>query len=87
MSARLYTEAVVGRCAEACKFVKKEALAHVFSCDFCETFMNTFFIEFPPVAASVYLRNYIVSHHHLSFMTQTGIYFKLRLVIKLKRFS
>ena len=31
--------------AQACKFVKKEALAQVSSCDFCEVFKNTFFTE------------------------------------------
>ena len=30
---------------EACNFTKKESLAKVFSCGFCETFKNTFFIE------------------------------------------
>ena len=29
----------------ACKFIKKEALAQVFSCEFCELFKNTFFTE------------------------------------------
>ena len=28
--------------AEACNLIKKEALAHVFSCEFCEIFKNTF---------------------------------------------
>ena len=32
--------------------LKKEALAQVFSCDFCEIFKNTFFYQTPPVAAS-----------------------------------
>ena len=31
--------------AQACNFVKKEALAQVFSCDFCEVFNFTFFTE------------------------------------------
>ena len=30
---------------EACNFIKKEALAQVFSCEFCEIFKNTFFTE------------------------------------------
>ena len=29
----------------ACNFIKKEALAQVFSCEFCEIFKNTFFTE------------------------------------------
>ena len=27
--------------AEACNFIKKETLAHVFSCEFCEISKNT----------------------------------------------
>ena len=30
---------------EACNFIKKETLTHVFCCTFCEFFKNTFFIE------------------------------------------
>ena len=29
----------------ACNFIKKESLAHVFSCEFCEITKNTFFTE------------------------------------------
>ena len=28
-----------------CNFIKKETLAQVFSCEFCEIFKNTFFAE------------------------------------------
>ena len=38
---------------EACNFVKKESLAQVFSCDFCEISKNTFFYRTPLVAVSV----------------------------------
>ena len=31
--------------APACNFIKKETLAQVFSCEFCETSKNTFFTE------------------------------------------
>ena len=31
--------------AEACNFIKKETLAQMFSCDFCEISKNTFFTE------------------------------------------
>ena len=31
--------------AKACNFIKKETLAQVFSCKFCEIFKNTFFTE------------------------------------------
>ena len=29
----------------ACNFIKKETLAQVFLCEFCEIFKNTFFTE------------------------------------------
>ena len=38
-------------------FIKKEAVAQVFSCGFCEISKNTFFYRTPPVAASVIRRN------------------------------
>ena len=38
--------------AEACNFVKKETLAQVFSCEFCEISGNTFSYRIPPMAAS-----------------------------------
>ena len=37
----------------SCNFVKKEALAQVFSCEFCQIYQNTFSYRTPPVAASV----------------------------------
>ena len=39
--------------ASACNFIKKETLALVFSCEFCEIFKNTFFYRTHPVVASV----------------------------------
>ena len=36
---------------EACNFTKKETLAQVFSCEFCEISKNTFFYRTPLVAA------------------------------------
>ena len=39
--------------AEACNFIKKETLAQMFSCEFCEIAKNTFSYRTPPVAASV----------------------------------
>ena len=39
--------------AEPCSFIKKETLAQVFSCEFCEISKNTFSYRTPPVAASV----------------------------------
>ena len=35
----------------ACNFIKKEALAQVFSCEFCEISRNTFFYRTPLVVA------------------------------------
>ena len=35
-------------------FIKKETLAQVFSCEFCEISKNTFSHRTPPVAASEY---------------------------------
>ena len=38
-------------------FIKKETLAQVFYCQFCEISKNTFFYRTPPVAASVIRQN------------------------------
>ena len=49
------------RCSpEACKFFKKETLAQVFSCEFCEILKDTFFYRSPPVAA-YFLTSYRIS--------------------------
>ena len=50
-------EAVAQMCSvkkapQACNFIKKETLAQVFSCEFCEISKNTFFYRTPLVAAS-----------------------------------
>ena len=37
----------------SCNFIKKETLAQVFSCEFCEISKKTFFDRTPLVAASV----------------------------------
>ena len=41
--------------SQACSFIKKDALAQVFSCEFYEIFKNTFFHRTPLVATSVHL--------------------------------
>ena len=41
--------------ASAWNFIKKETLAQVFSCEFCEICKNTISYRTPPVAASVEL--------------------------------
>ena len=38
----------------ACNFIKKETLAQVFSCEFCEISKNTLFHRTPLVAASTH---------------------------------
>ena len=37
---------------QVCNFVKKETLAQLFSCKFCESIKNTFFYRTPLLAAS-----------------------------------
>ena len=39
--------------AKACNFIKKETLAQVFSCEFCEIFKNTFFTDYLQATPSV----------------------------------
>ena len=41
----LFFNNVAGLGSGACNFIKKEALAQVFSCEFCEISKNTFFTE------------------------------------------
>ena len=38
---------------EVCNFIKKDTLAQVFSCEFCEIFKNTFFTEHLRTTASI----------------------------------
>ena len=47
----LFFNKVVG---QPCDFIKKETLAQVFSCDFCEISKNIFSYRTPPLAASTY---------------------------------
>ena len=42
---------------QACNFIKKETLAQVFSCEFCEISKNTFFTEHLCTTASEYLKS------------------------------
>ena len=48
--------------AEACNFIKKEALAQVLSCEFCETFKNIFFKEQFWATASEHLVSNVICH-------------------------
>ena len=45
-------QTLVNHRLEACNFIKKETLAQVFSCEFCEIYKNTFYYRTPLVAAS-----------------------------------
>ena len=48
----LFFNKVAGLSPEACNFIKKETLAQVFSCEFCEISKNTFLTEHLWPAAS-----------------------------------
>ena len=45
---------------EACNFIKKETLAQVFSCEFCEIYKSTFYYRTTLVAASDVLTNFAI---------------------------
>ena len=45
---------------EACNFIKKETLAQVSSCEFCEIYKNTFYYRTPLMAASGVLINFAI---------------------------
>ena len=49
---RLFFNKVAGLRSKACSFIKKESLAQVFYCKFCEIPKNTFFYSATPVTAS-----------------------------------
>ena len=49
----------------ACNFIKKETLAQVFSCKFCEIYKNTFLHRTPLVAASLII---IISQISLKYL-------------------
>ena len=50
---RLFFDKGAGLRPNACNFIKKQSLAQVFPCEFCEISKNIFFYGTPPVAASV----------------------------------
>ena len=56
----------------ACNFIKKETLAQVFSCEFCETFKNNSSHRTAPVAASRTTLQVTTSDHQLQHMMATG---------------
>ena len=50
---------------KACNFIKKEALAQVFSCEFCETSRNTFSYRTPLVVAFIKFSDSFQKFHRL----------------------
>ena len=50
---------------KACNFIKKESLAQVFSCEFCEISKNILFTEHLWATASVYFGFFECSYLHL----------------------
>ena len=56
----------------ACNFTKKETLAQLFSCEFCEISKNTFFIEHLRVTASGAMVLNIPQDAHISLTTSVG---------------
>ena len=53
-----------------CKFIKKETLTHVFSCEFCEIFQNTFFTENIWTTASELTRTKSKERYFIVFIVQ-----------------
>ena len=51
----LFFNKVAGLGPKRCNFIKKETLAQVFSCEFCEISKKTFFIEHLRATASGYI--------------------------------
>ena len=51
---------VAGLRPQACNFIKKEALTQVFSCEFCKSFINTFFTEHILATASAHAMNLLL---------------------------
>ena len=47
-------------CARVCNFIKKDTLAQVFSCEFCDISKNTFFTEHLWTTASelIFMQDY-----------------------------
>ena len=56
--------------AGACNFIKKETLAQVISCEFCEISNNTFSYRTPPVAASELCQGISIDGFRSLFLTE-----------------
>ena len=70
---------------QACNFIKKETLAQVFSCEFCEISKNTYLYRRPLVAASVrkMVLFYSFTSNSENLMKETPFYFKLKFPVKM----
>ena len=71
----IFLNKVAGLRPKACNYIKKETLAQVFACEFCEIFKNTFSYRTPPVAASIlsgicFIFNIILFQKTVYFLTQ-----------------
>ena len=60
---------------EACNFIKKDTLAQVFFCEFCEIFKNTFFTEYIWMTASDDLKNEIIETERIYLLILSLFYF------------
>ena len=60
-----------------CNFIKKVALAQLFSCEFCEISKNTFSYRTPSVAAPV-----VYKETHYGFPLKTTVKFDITAAIK-----
>ena len=56
--------------SKGCNFIKKETLAQVFSCEFCETSKNTFITEHIWTTASDYFSSIILELYYSSICTE-----------------
>ena len=61
--------------SEACNFIKKETLAQVFSCEFCEISKNSFFHGRPLVAASIVVPNLYLSEKYEIVLEKCHIFY------------
>ena len=67
-------------------FNKKESLAQVFSCKFCEISKNTFFYRTPSVAGSVNFFFYTLISFNLPLIIVVYLFVKCLILIHCRRF-
>ena len=61
----LFFNKVAGLSPQACNFIKKETLAHVLSCEFCEISRNTFFTEHLWATAALFRHSFTFNSQFL----------------------